>query len=183
MPDYARTAVFLDRDGTLIEDRGNLRCPSEVSFFSDTFAALKKLQTRLLLFIVSNQRGVADGDLTVAEVDDVNRYVVSELAERGIQITDVYWCPHRRSDGCECIKPKPYFLHRAAADYHLDLKRSFTIGDHPHDVHFAENVGGRGIYVLTGHGRKHRDELSGHELVVEDIAEAADWIMAQDESH
>ncbi len=174
-----RIAVFLDRDGTLIEDRGNLRSPAEVIFFDSTFEALKKLQERFLLFIVSNQSGVAQGALTVEEVNQVNDYVVSQLGNAGIQITEVYWCPHKRSDFCECTKPNPFFLHRAATDYRLNLECSFMIGDHPHDVTFAENAGAQGIYVLTGHGYKHQNELRGDELVVQGIAEATAWIMRQ----
>lgn len=174
-----RVAVFLDRDGTLIEDRGNLRSPAEVIFFKSTFEALKKLQERFLLFIVSNQSGVAEGALTVEEVEQVNDYVVSQLAKSGIRITEVYWCPHKRSDCCQCIKPYPFFLHRAATDYRLNLTHSFVIGDHPHDVTFAKNVRAQGLYVLTGHGYKHQHELRGDEVVVRGIAEAAAWIMCQ----
>ena len=174
-----RSAVFLDRDGTLIEDRGNLRCPTEAIFFKNTFEALKRLQERFLLFIVSNQSGVAEGALTVEKVEQVNGYVVSQLANAGILITEVYWCPHKRSDFCQCIKLNPFFLHRAATDYRFNLERSFVIGDHPHDVRFAENAGARGIYVLTGHGYKHQHELRDGELVVQGIAEAVDWIMCE----
>ncbi len=176
---HTRRAVFLDRDGTLIEDRGNLRLPTEVIFFESTFEALQRLQERFLLFIVTNQMGVADGALTIEEVNQVNEHLVKQLANRGIQIVDVYCCPHKRSDDCECIKPKPYFLHNAAAQYSIDLKNSYAIGDHPHDVVFAENVGAIGIYVLTGHGAKHQNELNGDELVLPSIAEAADWILDQ----
>ena len=173
-----RVAVFLDRDGTLIEDRGNLRSPTEVIFFDSTFEALKRLQDRFRLFIVSNQSGVGEGALTVEEVEQVNDYVISQLATSGIQITEVYWCPHKRSDLCQCTKPNPFFLHKAAMDYSLDLEHSFVIGDHPHDITFAKNAGARGVYVLTGHGYKHRNELRGDEVVVQGIAEAADWIIA-----
>ena len=174
-----RIAVFLDRDGTLIEDRGNLSSPAEVIFFDSTFEALKKLQDRFLLFIVSNQSGVAEGPLTVKEVEQVNDYVVSQLANAGIEITEVYWCPHKRTENCQCTKPNPFFLQKAAADHRLDLQRSLVIGDHPHDVYFAESVGAKGLYVLTGHGHKHKNELRGDEVVVQGIAEAAAWISSQ----
>ena len=104
-----RKAVFLDRDGTLIEDRGNLRYPDEVIFFDSTFQALNKLQEHFLLFIVSNQSGVAERAMTVEDVSRVNGCVVSQLANAGIQITEVYWCPHKRSDLCQCTKPNPFF--------------------------------------------------------------------------
>jgi histidinol-phosphate phosphatase family protein len=173
-----RPAVFLDRDGTVIEDRGILAEPSDVVFFPDTVDALRRLQDRFLLFLVTNQPGVARGAITLEHVDRVNARVLSHLAEHGITITAVYVCPHQHSDGCSCIKPNPHFLHKAAAQYAVDLRRSFTVGDHPHDVEFARAVGARGVYVRTGHGEKHLPELPAGEIVVSGIAEAADWILA-----
>jgi len=171
-------AIFLDRDGTIIEDRGHLRDPSEVIFFPEAFEALRRLQEHFLLFIVTNQTGIAEGSIGHGDADLVNRAVIAALSAGGIEVTDVYVCPHRRSDNCQCIKPKPYFLKRAAGLYGLDLKRSFTVGDHPHDIELAKNVGARGIYVLTGHGRKHLDELPEDAEIASGMMEAADTIMS-----
>lgn len=172
-----KAGVFLDRDGTIIEDRGHLGDSSDVVFFPDTFEALQKLSEYFLLFIVTNQVGVAEGIITSGDVDRVNRSVVSALAEKGIIITDVFVCPHRRSDECPCIKPKPYFLRMAAKHYGVDLGESFTVGDHPHDVKLAQNAGARGIYVLSGHGRKHLAEISDGIEVVAGIKQAAEMII------
>ncbi len=172
-----RPAVFLDRDGTLIEDRGHLSEASEVAFYPEAIEALKRLQERFLLFLVTNQSGVARGLITMESVNRVNNRVISYLAEHGVTITDVYVCPHQRTDGCSCIKPNPHFLHKAAAEHGVDLRRSFTVGDHPHDVELARAVGARGIYVRTGHGSKHLAELSPGEIVVAGIGEAADRIL------
>lgn len=176
-PRRLQPAVFLDRDGTVIEDRGHLADPSEVVFYPDTVDALRWLQERFLLFLVTNQPWVARGILTMEDVDRVNAWVVAHLAEHGVVITAVYVCPHERSDDCSCIKPKPYFLHQAAAEYGVDLPRSFTVGDHPHDVEFARSVGARGVYVRTGHGSKHVEDLAPGEIVTAGIREAADWIL------
>jgi D-glycero-D-manno-heptose 1,7-bisphosphate phosphatase len=172
-----RPAVFLDRDGTLIEDRGHLAQPQDVVFYPDTVEALKRLQEHFLLFIVTNQPWVARGILTLEQVNRVNAHVVSYLAERGVTITAVYVCPHERTDGCLCIKPNAYFLQKAAAEHGVDLRRSFTVGDHPHDVDFARSVGARGIYVCTGHGSTHVGDLSPDEVVVAGIGEAAEKIL------
>jgi histidinol-phosphate phosphatase family protein len=169
--------VFLDRDGTLIEDRGHLANASEVVFYPDTIEALRRLQERFLLFLVTNQPGVARGLITIADVDRVNARVLSHLAEHGVTITAVYVCPHQRSDGCRCIKPNPHLPLKAATEHGVDLRRSFTVGDHPHDVELAQAVGARGIYVRTGHGSKHLAELPSGEIVVAGIGEAADWIL------
>ena len=175
----SRPAVFLDRDGTLIEDCGHLSDPAEVAFFPETIDALRKLQTRYLLFIVTNQSGVGQGILRTDDVERVNAHVLARLSEAGVRIAETYVCPHRREDSCDCMKPKAHFPRRAAADYGVDLARSFSIGDHPCDPALARGVGGSGIYVLTGHGAKHRDEVPADCVVVEGIAEAAAWIAAQ----
>jgi len=166
-------AVFLDRDGTLIEDRGHLRDPSEVIFFPDTVRALRLLQQRFLLFIVTHQPGIAQAILRHEEVENVNRAVVERLAQADIRIEEVYCCPHARLENCVCIKPNPHHLHLAARKFSVDLGRSFVIGDHPHDVDLARNAGAAGLYVLTGHGEKHRAELSPDAIVTAGIWDAA----------
>lgn len=175
----SRPAVFLDRDGTLIEDRGWLRDPRDVVFYPQTIPALRTLAGDFALFIVTNQRGVADGWLSLEDVVRVNNHVVATLGAAGIPIVDVYCCPHRRDENCACIKPQPYFLEKAAREHGIDLARSFVIGDHPHDVELAVNAGAQGIYVLTGHGAKHRSELSAPGVVMADIRAAAKHIGRQ----
>lgn len=171
-------AVFLDRDGTIIEDRGHLRSPSEVVFFPHIVSALQKLQEHYRLFIVTHQPGIARGLLRVDEVARVNDYIVAELRKHGIVVSEVYCCPHLREDGCVCVKPRPHFLQQAADAYGVDLQESFAVGDHPHDVLLADNAGATGLYVLTGHGAKHRAELPAGKAVVSGIREAAEWILA-----
>ncbi|NUQ65252.1 MAG: threonylcarbamoyl-AMP synthase [Pirellulales bacterium] len=174
-----RPAIFWDRDGTLIEDRGHLSEPGEAVFLPGTINALRRLQDDFLFFIVTNQPGVAEGAISIRDVDRVNAYVVSRLAEAGLRISAVYVCPHRRADGCACIKPSPHFLHKAAEDFGISLRRSFVVGDHPHDVELAEPAGAQGVYVCTGHGPKHLDELSENKIVVPDIRAAAEWILSR----
>ena len=170
-------AVFLDRDGTIIEDSGNLGDPAEVVFYPESFDALERLGEHFLLFIVTNQRCIADGLVSREQVDAVNDHVVARLAVEGIRITDVYVCPHKRSEGCECIKPNTYFADLAARQYDIDLLQSFAVGDHPHDVQLGLNVGGGGVYVMTGHGVKHFCELSPDTIVTDGITQAADHIL------
>ena len=148
-------------------------------FFSATIGALKRLREDFLFFLVTNQSGVAEGLLTLEQVERVNAHVVSVLAEAGLTITATHVCPHRRGDGCHCIKPNPHFLHQAAERYGIDLPRSFVVGDHPHDVELANRAGAQGVYVCTGHGWKHIHELAENEVVVPDIRAAAEWILAR----
>lgn len=176
MPEI-KPAVFLDRDGTLIEDRGYLRSPDEICFYPKTVSALKRLQTRFELFIVTNQSGISRGLQTEQEVKEVNGFVFDWLKNQGVHIRAVYTCPHQRKDGCFCIKPHPHFARQAAEQFGISQECSFAIGDHPHDVEFGRRFGGTGLYVLTGHGEKHLDELPSGELVFTDLDEASRWLV------
>jgi len=175
----SRPAVFLDRDGTLIDDLGYVADPAQAVLLPGVTEGLRLLRDRFELFMVTNQVGVARGFLTMPEVERVNARIVGQLAAAGVVIRHVYVCPHDRTENCACHKPKPLFLHQAAADYGIDLARSYTVGDHDHDVAFGEAVGGTGIFVLTGHGAKHRHELAPGTLVVPDLLAAARLILAR----
>lgn len=172
-----KPAVFLDRDGTIIEDVGFVADPARAVLFPETIPALRRLGEHFLLFIVTNQSGVAKGAIRQDEARIVNESIVRVLAEAGITIKDVYCCPHQRSDACVCIKPKPHFGLRAEREHGVDLAWSFVVGDHPADVEFAANLGARGIYVLSGHGGKHHSELSTPCEVVPGIAQATERIL------
>lgn len=174
-----RPAVFLDRDGTLIEDVGILSDPADICLFSDTIATLAELQKHYLLFVVTNQNGIAKGLITLSQVEAVNAALDARLRQDGITIRQWYVCPHHRQDQCRCIKPNPTFLREAARDYDVDLPASFVIGDHPHDPATADAVGATGLYVLTGHGTRHRDELPEGRHVFETLRQAGDWIINQ----
>jgi D-glycero-D-manno-heptose 1,7-bisphosphate phosphatase len=174
-----RPAIFWDRDGTLIEDRGHLSDLGDVVFYPGTINALHRLNDHFLFFIVTNQPGVAEGTIGIEDVEWINAHVVSQLADAAIVISAVYVCPHRRTDQCECVKPNPFFLRKAAEDFQVSLRDSFVVGDHPHDVELAERAGAQGVYVCTGHGMKHLDELQGRQVVVSDIQTAAAWILSR----
>jgi D-glycero-D-manno-heptose 1,7-bisphosphate phosphatase len=178
MSNNKNAAVFLDRDGTIMEDRGYLSDVSEIVFFPETIEALHQLQKYFLLFIVTNQPGIARGIISCEEVNHINSEIVKKFTKAGIEISDIYVCPHDRSDNCECIKPKPYFLQKTASGYNIDLQRSFVVGDHPCDVQLAKNAGARGIYILTGHGSKHVTELPEDTEVVSGIMEATERIIS-----
>lgn len=173
-----RPAVFLDRDGTIIEDRGDLSQANQVEVLPGVIAALQRLQRYYALFIVTNQSGVGKGTLSHDQVATVNAHLVSLLQHAGITIERVFVCPHVRSEGCLCIKPKPHFLRLAEREHGIDLSRSFTIGDHPHDVEFAHSVGATGLYVLTGHGAKHRADLDPSAIVFPSLVDAVHMLLA-----
>jgi histidinol phosphatase-like enzyme len=109
-----------------------------------------------------------------------NQQIEALLEKQGITIRKTYYCPHLKEDGCLCHKPSPFFLYQAQKEFDIDLKRSFVIGDHPHDVEMAHHVGARSVYVLTGHGKKHRDELNElnapPDFIASNLYEASLWI-------
>jgi L-threonylcarbamoyladenylate synthase len=172
-----RSAVFLDRDGTLIEDGGVPGNPEDIRLFPDTVDALRQLQKRHRLFVVTNQPGIAESRVTVNQVAAVNNSLDGMLQREGVKIEEWYVCPHAGRDQCRRIGPNPTFLLQAAKDHDLDLMRSFVIGDHPHDISTGEAAGAFGLYLLTGHGPKHLDDLPPDRLVFHTLGDAAGWIL------
>ncbi|MFO7850071.1 MAG: L-threonylcarbamoyladenylate synthase [Spirochaetia bacterium] len=173
----SRTALFLDRDGTIIEDEGALGDPKDIEFIPDVIPALQELQKHYLLFVVTNQVWISQGVLSSGQVDRVNGALDSLLRDRGIEVQEWFVCPHQKSDKCGCRKPSPHFLLHAAEKYTIDLNRSFMIGDHPSDPQTGEAAGAFGLYVLTGHGMKHLQTLSDYYPVFHNLAEAGAWIL------
>lgn len=154
-----KPAVFLDRDGTIIKDKGYVNNIKNIEFYTHTFASLRSLQEHFDLFIITNQAGVGKGLITKSELQDIHNYMLRVLNDEGIKIREVFTCPHTKQDNCICRKPKPYFIAQAIQKYNVDIIRSYIIGDHPSDVELAINTGARGIYVLCGHGLKHYAEI------------------------
>ncbi|MDP2338381.1 MAG: HAD family hydrolase [Bacteroidota bacterium] len=171
-------AVFLDRDGTIIEDIGYIKDPMDLIFYPESFKALQRLQNHFLLFIITNQSGVSKGITTEREVKEVNNYLLEMLKARGIVIYDIFSCPHKTEDNCSCKKPNPYFINKAAELYNLDLAKSFIIGDHPSDVYCGINAGVNPIYVLTGHGKKHQHEITEEVITCKNVLDASNYIVS-----
>ena len=167
-------AVFLDRDGTINEDVGDLFEPRKLVFIPHAIEGLKLLCKNFRLFIVTNQSGIGRNAFSQKDFFRFDRFFSALLREEGIHIRRTYVCPHIKEEGCVCRKPSPYFLKRAAMDYGIELKKSFVIGDHPHDVEMAHRAGCNSGYLLTGHGKKHQKELGRRpDLVAENLYAAA----------
>lgn len=144
-------AVFLDRDGTIIYDVGYPKDPEQVQLLPGVIEALNSLKKhRFKLIIVSNQSGIGRGILTLNEVEQVNRHVVSILGRNGISIDATYYCPHAPEERCSCRKPSPEMLLRAAKDLRLDLDRSFLIGDKLSDIEAGKRAGCKTILLGNG---------------------------------
>jgi D-glycero-D-manno-heptose 1,7-bisphosphate phosphatase len=180
-----RPAVFLDRDGVLNED-----CPGYVTRQADfrllpgVLEALALLaQLPVAIVVVTNQSAVGRGQMTRAALDDIHAWLCATVAAAGGRIDAVYVCPHCPWDGCACRKPTPGLLYQAAADWHLDLPRSYFIGDALTDVEAARKAGCRSVLVLTGHGRDALRALDGHDprpdFVASDVLAAAHEVLRQ----
>lgn len=176
-------AVFLDRDGTIIEDRHYLHRPEEVAVFPGAAAALRRLQAAgFRLFIVSNQSGVGRGYFTLADVDRVNAHLAGELP--GVRFEKVYIAPEAPDMPSRGRKPSPQFLFDARDEFGIDLGRSYVIGDKLIDLECGWNAGvKRSLLVRTGYGaeaeRKEAGKLT-RAVIVDDLPAAADWILAQE---
>jgi D-glycero-D-manno-heptose 1,7-bisphosphate phosphatase len=154
-----KRAIFLDRDGTIIKDNGYVALVRDVEFYPYTFSCLRQLQKEFLLFIITNQSGIAKGLLSHADVAKIHSYILQNMRTNGIAINEIYYCPHKNEDNCSCKKPRTFFIDEAKAKYSIDILNSYVIGDHPSDVELAINSMSKGIYVLTGHGKEHYHEL------------------------
>lgn len=177
-------AIFLDRDGTMIEEANYLSDPDQIKIFPATRTGLKKLGAAgFKLFIVSNQSGVGRGFFTMAEVEKVNARLCGELAREGIRLEKIYIAPEKPEDPSYGRKPSPQFLFDARDEFHLDLSQSFMIGDKMIDVECGWNAGvQKSILVRTGYGAKQERESSAalsRAEIVADLAAAAEWILSQ----
>jgi D-glycero-D-manno-heptose 1,7-bisphosphate phosphatase len=183
-----KRAVFLDRDGTLIEEVGYLDRLERLAFFPFSVDAVRVLnRAGFAVVVITNQAGIARGIVHEAFVEEAHRHIADRLQAGGARIDGFYYCPHypegtveqyRRT--CDCRKPQPGLLRRAAADLDLDLERSFVVGDRWHDLAAGHAVGARGILVRTGLGWK--DEAAPHpgtvpDAIVDNLMDAAAWIL------
>jgi D-glycero-D-manno-heptose 1,7-bisphosphate phosphatase len=147
----ARAAVFLDRDGTLIEDVGYISDPEDVRLVPGAAEALRALRgDGFALVVVSNQSGIGRGLTTQEQADAVHRRFLDELETADAEIDAAYYCPHTPDDGCPCRKPLPGLLLDAAHELELDLERSTMVGNSDVDVAAGEAAGTRAILLGEG---------------------------------
>jgi D-glycero-D-manno-heptose 1,7-bisphosphate phosphatase len=147
-----RAAVFLDRDGTIIEDEGYLSDASKVRFVPGAIHAMRTFRERgYLLVVISNQSGIPRGLITPAQHAEVDARVKAMLAAEGVPLDGAYYCAHLPGSGCACRKPEPGMLLEAARELHVDLGRSFMVGDKMSDVAAGRAAGC--ITALLGAGK------------------------------
>lgn len=187
-----QVAVFLDRDGTVSEEVGYVNHLSRFKLFPWTAEAIKKLnEAHIKAILVTNQAGVARGYFTEDLIIEVHNKLVKELAKTGACLDAIYYCPHHPSAGqppyranCECRKPKPGLLYKAADEHNLDLSCSFMVGDKYTDVELGQRIGVKGVMVMTGYGigeyeyqRQNWPQMP--DKIAENLLTAVDWIISQ----
>jgi D-glycero-D-manno-heptose 1,7-bisphosphate phosphatase len=181
-------AVFLDRDGTLIEEVDYLERVEQVALYSWSIDGVRLLnRAGIRVFVVTNQAGVARGYFTESVVADVHRHIDSLLASGGARIDAYYYCPHHPEGAveayrrrCECRKPGRGLVDRAAQEFGIDPSRSFVVGDRWLDIQLARAVGARAVLVRTGFGstaeRQQPSDVTA-DAIADNLVGAANWIL------
>jgi D-glycero-D-manno-heptose 1,7-bisphosphate phosphatase len=190
-----KRAVFMDRDGTISEEVGYINHPSRFRLFPSSASAVKLLnENGWLAIVVTNQAGVARGYFSEEMIGRIHDQMQRSLKNERAQLDAIYYCAHHPSAGeppyrfdCDCRKPKPGLILRAAEEFDIDLGRSWMIGDRYSDIELARNAGVRSAFVLSGYGRgewEHQRPEWKHtpDLVADGLLEAVETIVSSEHS-
>lgn len=185
-------AVLLDRDGTVSEEVGYVNHIDRFRLYPFAAEAIRRLNRALVkAVIVTNQSGVARGLFPESLVRELHERMCEELSRSHAFLDGIYYCPHHPAGKvapynveCDCRKPKPGLLRRAAADLGLDLQGSFVIGDKYTDLETAFGVGARAALVLSGYGKGEMQYNSRRwprqpDFVGSDLLAAVDWVLSE----
>jgi len=177
---FGQPAVFLDRDGVLIEDMGFLRKPEDIRILPGVTQALRLLAAKFRLVVTTNQSGIARGLFNEETLLEIHQHLAKLLAAKGVAIDAYYYCPHLEGGTvtayrveCECRKPKPGMLQQASINMGLSLADSYMVGDNPRDAQAGLSAGAKGVIIgETGAG------CSNFVMVAKNMLEAAELILA-----
>jgi D-glycero-D-manno-heptose 1,7-bisphosphate phosphatase len=184
-----KPAVFLDRDGTIVEDVGYLHRSDQLAIFPWTVDAIRALnRAGLPVIVVTNQSAIARGILTEPALDEIHRELDRALAAGGATVDAYYYCPHHPQGQvdeyaivCGCRKPAAGMIERAERELGVDPARSYVVGDSWVDVGLARAVGARAVLVRSGHEAEPEASRPPHlaaDAVLDNLAAAASWILA-----
>lgn len=168
-----RRAVFLDRDGTLVKEVNYLKSIEDMEIIEGVPEALRVLSDAgFLLFVVTNQSGVARGFFDGQTVEELNGALDGLLRTQGVTIEKFVYCPHHPdfTGPCGCRKPSPGMLFEAARGWDVDFARSFMVGDKADDISAGKNAGTKTALVLTGYGNKELEGMKAGGLVPDLVA-------------
>ena len=179
-------AVFMDRDGTINEEVGYLSRLDQMKLFPRSAEAIRLLNREgIKVVVVTNQSGVARGYFGEDFVSEAHAFLQESLRREKAFIDAFYYCPHHPTEGafpyrqaCSCRKPEAGMLLRASRDLHIDLSRSYMVGDVMKDVRAGKKAGTKGILVKTGYGAGEKtDEDPVPDYVAADLLDAVNWIL------
>jgi len=186
-----KPAVFLDRDGTLAHEVGYINHLSRFKLYPFAVETVRLAnRAGFLAVVVTNQAGVARGYFPESMIQRVHDHVRGLMEAGGARLDGIYYCPHHPSAGeppyrqdCDCRKPRPGLVRRAAEELDVDLARSWVVGDRPGDLELAWQVGARGALVKTGYGLgelafNRARFLREPDLIAENALEAVTRIVA-----
>lgn len=171
-----RKAVFIDRDGTLVEEVNFLSRAEDLRFFSFTDEAVKLLKEHgFLVIVITNQSGINRKFFTEAAMHEIHEAIQNELTEK---IDAFYFCPHLPDEACACRKPKTAMIQNAVEDFEIDLENSWFVGDKALDVETGRNANLKTALVLTGYGKQAVEQLENQaDLTAENLLEAVKEIL------
>jgi D-glycero-D-manno-heptose 1,7-bisphosphate phosphatase len=181
-------AVFFDRDGTIIEEKPYLRRVSDLVLLKDTVNCLKKLNDAgLLLFLYTNQAGIAHGYFTESTLGEIHMKLCEDLRKQKVELRGILYCPHHpaaelktyRRD-CFGRKPNPGLLFQAAEQELLDLRHSYVIGDRLTDIKAGKSSGAKTGLVLTGYGQTECIKMAADnrpDFIGADLTRITEWIL------
>jgi len=183
-----RWGVFLDRDGVINEEVGYLDDPDALKLIPGAADAIRRLsRAHIPVIVISNQAGVARGYFPEQRVHQIHEALSRLLAANGARIDRYYYCPHHPTEGvgpyrldCECRKPEPGMLLKAAEEFGLNLRRCYLIGDKAIDIETGWRAGTHTILVLTGYGGemwRNWSYLFKPDHVAQNLQEAVEWIL------
>jgi D-glycero-D-manno-heptose 1,7-bisphosphate phosphatase len=160
----SRRALFLDRDGVLIDYIPYLSHPNQVTIPQGAGEALRQWQDQgYLLIVITNQSGISRGYFSMDIVKEIHQKIETEYAKFGVIFAEFFICPHHPSEACVCRKPSPHMILQASQKYNIDRQVSFFIGDAKSDLECAYRAGCTPILLLTGKGKETLKELSKHQ--------------------
>jgi len=168
----------------MAEEVGYLNHADRFRMFAFTGSAIRRLNDAgFAVVVVSNQSGVARGYFPESVIHEVNERMRRELQAVGARVDEVYYCPHGAADACDCRKPATGMIDRAVREQHLDVTRSFVVGDRYRDIELAFRAGCTAIFVRTGYGLGEeawhaKDWPRQPDVILDDLEQAVDWILA-----
>lgn len=174
-----QVALFLDRDGTINEERKFISSPEQVQLIPKSAEAIRDANASgLKVFVITNQSGIARGFLTEQQLADIHKRLLELLQREQAHIDGIYYCPHHPEFGsdlhrgdCECRKPKPGLLRQAAKDFDVDLAASYSVGDRLIDLQTGKAAGTTNVLVLTGYGRKEYESSGKKDPAIDYVAQ------------